>query len=298
MTEKEFYQLLQEQYRIISRAVPKPAVSPMPELSALIQQFPSKVHYCMGIYEDPSAKIEDLASTTESSIRIVEGSLKAFLDTNVDSGELKATHWAGLLNDYYDVADQIVRITVDVHISRLPSSVKSKEQTSNCHRIAKEIEDSASRGKRIAAEVLLLDSRLQIRPRSTRYPRTWNAVLEGENYSVDAVLNSRYYFFLAVLCHERIHSIDPIIKRGFPLEKSAIEAMPKKIKEKLSQDESFAWVGDSRVVGPNVSLATDQSKMKSAVNKKIGAELIVYDEPYYLLYPVLKSDNIDLPDTT
>ncbi len=298
MTEKEFYQLLQEQYRIISRAVPKLVIGAIPGVGAIIPKLLGVVVGASAGPEDPSKKIEDLASTTESSMRIVEGSLKAFLDANVGSSELKATHWAGLLNDYYDVADQIVRITVDVHIKRMPSSRKSKKRTINNRRIAKEIEDSASRGKRIAAEVLLLDSRLQIRPRSTRYPRTWNAVLEGENYSVDAVLNSRYYFFLAVLCHERIHSIDPIIKRGFPLEKSAIEAMPKKIKEKLSQEESFAWVGDSRVVGPNVSLATDQSKMKSAVNKKIGAELIVYDEPYYLLYPVLKSDNIDLPDMT
>ena len=298
MTEKEFYQLLQKQYRIISRAFQELAPNAKQRVvrkiaSGLGRLVKGLVTTGLLPSEDP-LKVAGIASTTISSTGIVEAALKAFLDTNADAGDLKATRWSGLLGDYYRVTDKIVPILVDVHFHLLPPSVKGKGQELDGSTIAKPVIDSIGRGKRRLADVLLLDCHLQTRPKSSRYPKTWKATLQSDNHSSAAVLNSRYYYFLAVLCHERIDGKDPLISRGFPIEQSAIEAMPKKLREKLGQDESFAWVGDSKLVGPDEPLADQQSKMKTKINGKLEVELIVYDQPHYVLHPVIKKDNIDM----
>lgn len=248
------------------------------------------------ILPDPY-KLGMILRLIQNSVTEVESiSLGHLAENRTDIKRIAAA--ARLIREYYRSIDEIEPLLLHAREQYILLPQKAESMSSQVDEIAgrtiRMIEESRIKVIRDFEGPLLKDATLSASLKTHKFPKKWEIAIQGHHIHGSGIVTSRFYYFLVVLAFERKLGLEPLIKRGFPLEAAAIEELPDRLCYHLIPERPYAWIGDPKIAGPDISLSDQQSKIKTEINQTLGAEIIIYRDDCYRLHPAIHPDHIKI----
>lgn len=130
---------------------------------------------------------------------------------------------------------------------------------------------------------------------SAKRPR-WEVIFQQDLLSKTAFLTPREFYFLLILCHERLYNINRAMPRELPVSNLAVESLPDSISKLLTEGDPFAWFKKPPDAERDIDIGNQQSKMQGAINDKLKRPIIELINDCYSLIPEIAKEDIHLPD--
>ena len=292
LTLEEFLEILKEQIRIVDRAIKRLTPPDRDRLRRLwVAWFRRTLSSSLATAADIVDQIRNSLATVEETFESgfqSEEFRKAFSLNPAGSKKIDA---------YYDIVDEGAKRLSRVVLYLPQNSQVTTDEAPNVVGIAEEmseyVERSASRVKAARDNYIISESSLYVDsiPAPTK---TWSITLQSPAGKKYGSLTPREFYYLLFHCQANRSKVDQAMTRGCGIDTAVIDSMSDGPKRHL-QSIPYGWMGNPRDGSYNTRVADQQSKMKSAVNKQVSNEIIIYEDEHYSLNPNLSLERVHIP---
>jgi len=292
ITLEEFLGILKKHTRIVEKAFKRLSAADKDRFMGRV------IGIVMGYIRSAPDAITDIVSQIRNSLTTVEEKFDSGFQSEEFREALLANPAASKKIDaYYDIVQEGTERLNRIVLYLPQSSQVTTGEAANVAGVSEEMseyaESSASRVKAARDNNIISNSSLHVEsiPSPTKI---WSITLQTLSGTKHGSLTPREFYFLLYHCQARRSMVKQAMTRGCCVDTTVIDNMPDGPRNHL-QSIPYAWMGDPRVGRSLTTVADQQSKMKSAVNSQVSAEIIIYEEEHYSLNSNLSLDRVHIP---